>query len=36
MLRQYDDTKKTIKIPKTINKYDWYYKINVNLRKRVY
>ena len=35
-LKEYDDMKQVIKNPKTINKYGWFNKRNINSRKRVY
>ena len=35
VLKEYDDRKEAIKNHKTIKKYGWYNKVNINLRKRV-
>ena len=36
VLRECDDIKEEIENPKTINKYGWYNKRKINLRKKVY
>ena len=36
VLKEYDDMKEVIKNPRAANKYDWFNKRNINLKKRVY